>query len=29
VVTKETVQDVLPAIVPRKPARDERRDKSA
>ena len=30
VVTKETVQDnVLPTIVPRKPARTERRDKSA
>ncbi|WP_167100077.1 ATP-dependent Clp protease ATP-binding subunit ClpX [Mycobacterium sp. DL592] len=30
VVTKETVQDnVLPTIVPRKPARPERRDKSA
>lgn len=30
VVTKETVQDnVLPTIVPRKPARNERRDKSA
>ena len=30
VVTKETVQDnVLPTIVPRKPARSERRDKSA
>ncbi|HYB38839.1 MAG TPA: ATP-dependent Clp protease ATP-binding subunit ClpX [Mycobacterium sp.] len=30
VVTKETVQDnVLPTIVPRKPARAERRDKSA
>jgi ATP-dependent Clp protease ATP-binding subunit ClpX len=30
VVTKETVQDnVLPTIVPRKPSRNERRDKSA
>ena len=30
VVTKETVQDnVLPTIVPRKPSRTERRDKSA
>jgi ATP-dependent Clp protease ATP-binding subunit ClpX len=30
VVTKETVEDnVLPTIVPRKPARNERRDKSA
>ena len=30
VVTKETVQDnVLPTIVPRKPSRPERRDKSA
>jgi ATP-dependent Clp protease ATP-binding subunit ClpX len=30
VVTKETVEDnVLPTIVPRKPARSERRDKSA
>ena len=30
VVTKETVQDnVLPTIVPRKPSRTERRDKTA
>jgi len=30
VVTKETVEDnVLPTIVPRKPSRTERRDKSA
>jgi ATP-dependent Clp protease ATP-binding subunit ClpX len=30
VVTKETVEDnVLPTIVPRKPSRPERRDKSA
>ena len=30
VVTKETVEDnVLPTIVPRKPARPERREKSA